>query len=336
MRFNPIPLITLCLFIGFSSLAQETSEYNLLLRSGAIVPEKNITPEKLNLFNNKAARAANKTLAVIQFEQIPTPAERQQLLQQGIELLDYIPNFAYTVTIDGSLSSDILNRFKARSVIELSAVQKMQPELAVGNFPSWSIKVAGMVDVWISFPKTFSFETVKNELQQKGFELISTEFIDYRIIALRVPVVRLGELALLPFIEYVQSIPGEATILNYNSMFLSRANMLKAPIALGGRNLNGQGVVVGVGEDGDIQTHIDFTGRLINRAGFQPKAHATHVAGTIGGAGILNELYAGFAPKATLLGQIFTQIFTHASTYVQDYCMVITSNSYGSVEKYLA
>jgi len=332
MRFNPIPLITLCLFIGFSSLAQETSEYNLLLRSGAIVPEKNITPEKLNLFNNKAARAANKTFAVIQFEQIPTPAERQQLLQQGIELLDYIPNYAYTVTIDGSLSSDILNRFKARSVIELSAVQKMQPELAVGNFPSWSIKVAGMVDVWISFPKTFSFESVKNELQQKGFELISTEFIDYRIIALRVPVVRLGELALLPFIEYVQSIPGEATILNYNSMFLSRANMLKAPIALGGRNLNGQGVVVGVGEDGDIQTHIDFTGRLINRAGFQPKAHATHVAGTIGGAGILNELYAGFAPKATLLGQIFTQIFTHAPTYVQDYGMVITNNSYGSVE----
>ena len=82
MRFNPIPLITLCLFIGFSSLARETSEYNLLLRSGASVPEKNITPEKLNLFNNKAARAANKTFAVIQFEQIPTPAERQQLLQQ--------------------------------------------------------------------------------------------------------------------------------------------------------------------------------------------------------------------------------------------------------------
>ena len=135
MRFNPIPLITLCLFIGFSSLAQETSEYNLLLRSGAIVPEKNITPEKLNLFNNKAARAANKTFAVIQFEQIPTPAERQQLLQQGIELLDYIPNFAYTVTIDGSLSSDILNRFKARSVIELSAVQKNAAGTGSGKFP---------------------------------------------------------------------------------------------------------------------------------------------------------------------------------------------------------
>ncbi len=332
MRFNPIPLITVCLLVSFSSLAQDDSRYNLLLKSGAVLPAKNITTEGLSLFSDQAARADNKTFAIIQFEEIPTSAERLQLSQSGIELLDYIPNNAYTVTISGSLNIDILNRVKARSVTELSAQQKMQPELALGNFPSWSVKVAGTVDVWISFPKTFSFETVKGELQEKGFEIISNEYKDYRIVALRVSVVRLGELALLPFIEYVQSAPGEATILNYNSMFLSRANMLKAPIAFGGSNLNGQGVVVGIGDNGDIQTHLDFTERLINRTGATPRGHASHVAGTIGGAGILNELYAGFAPKATLLGQVFTQIFTHAPTYVQDYGMVITNNSYGSVE----
>ncbi len=331
MRSNPIPLITLCLLVSFSSLAQTASRHSLFLKSGTIIPEKNIDTEGLRLFNNNASKAENKSFAVIQFEQIPTPAERLQLSQSGIELLDYIPDNAYTVTITGSLNSDVLNKVKARSVTNLTATQKMQPELAIGNFPAWSVKVAGTIDTWISFPKTFSFETVKNELLRKGFEIISTEHNDYRIIALRVAVQRLGELALLPFIEFVQAAPGEVVALNYNSMFLSRANMLKAPLAFGGRNLNGQGVVVGIGEDGDIQTHIDFTERLINRAGFIPKAHATHVSGTIGGAGILNELYAGYAPKSTLIGQIFTQIFTHAPAYVQDHGMVVTNNSYGSV-----
>ncbi len=331
MRSNPIPLITVCLLLSISSLAQTDTRFNLLLQSGTIIPEKNITAEKLDQFNRTAARTSGQTFAIIQFEQIPSANDRLQLSQQGIELLDYIPNNAYTVIISGSLTTDLLTQVKARSIINLSATQKMQPELAKGNYPSWAVKSQGTVNVWISFPKSFSFEKVQQELQSKNFEIISTLQKDYRIIALQVPATRLSELALLPFIEFVQAAPAEDKEINYNSMYASRANVLKAPIAFGGKNLNGQGVVVGVGDNGDIQTHLDFTGRIINRAGEAPFAHSTHVSGTIGGAGIIQELYAGIAPKSTLLSQVFSNIITYAPTYVQDNGMVITNNSYGSV-----
>lgn len=331
MRPNPIPVIAAMLFLSLSLTAQDDSRYNLLLKSGTYIPEKNIIAEKLYQFNRTASRTSGKTFAIIQFEQIPSEQQREQLSQQGIELLDYIPNNAYTVTISGSLTADLLTQVKARTVISLTATQKIQPELAKGNFPSWAVKSQGTVDVWISFPKTFSFETVQQELQSKNFEIISTQQKDYRVIALRVAVTRLSELALLPFIEFVQAAPAADQPINYNSMFASRANVLKAPLAAGGKNLNGQGVVVGVGDNGDIQTHLDFTGRIINRVGEAPFAHASHVAGTIGGAGIIHELYAGFAPKSTLLSQVFSNIITYAPTYVQDQGMVITNNSYGSV-----
>ena len=331
MKPNPIPVIAAMLFLSLSSAGQDGDRYNLLLKSGAFIPEKNIAAEKLDQFNRTAARTSGQTFAIIQFEQIPGANERLQLSQQGIELLDYIPNNAYTVTISGSLTTDLLSQVKARAVINLTVTQKIQPELAKGNFPSWAVKSQGTVDVWISFPKSFSFETVQQELQNKSFEIISTQHKGYRVIALRVAVTRLSELALLPFIEFVQSAPAEDKAINYNSMFASRANVLKAPLAVGGKNLNGQGVVVGIGDDGDVQTHLDFTGRLINRAGEIPRAHASHVAGTIGGAGIIQELYAGYAPKSTLIGQVFSNIITNAPTYVQDQGMVITNNSYGSV-----
>jgi hypothetical protein len=160
MRSNPIPLITVCLLLSLSSLAQPDSRFNVLLQSGNIIPEKNITAEKLEDFNRTAARTSGQTFAIIQFEQIPGPNERLQLSQQGIELLDYIPNNAYTVTISGTLTTALLTQVKARSVINLSANQKMQSELAKGNYPSWAVKSPGTIDVWISFPKSFSLETV--------------------------------------------------------------------------------------------------------------------------------------------------------------------------------
>src|SRR5258706_4980675 len=156
MKPNPIPVIAALLLLSVSLAAQADPRYNLLLKSGAFIPEKNITAEKLDQFNRTASRTSGQTFAIIQFEQIPGTNERRQLSQQGIELLDYIPNNAYTATISGSLTTDLLTRVKARAVINLSESQKMQPEL--GNFASWAVKVPGPIDVWITFPKTCSLE----------------------------------------------------------------------------------------------------------------------------------------------------------------------------------
>lgn len=331
MRIYPIPLIAAWLLSCITAAAQPDARYALLLKSGTEYPSKNINTSRIDSLNIRTARSGGKTFAIIQFEQLPTTAEKQSLLQAGIELLDYIPNNAYTVSISGSLSEITLQRVQARAIIEPTPQQKMQPQLARGLFPAHAIKTAGTIDLWISFPKSWLAAEVIQAIRRGNFDLINTDYQAYRVLGIRIAAFRLEELAASPWVEYVQAIPAPDRELNSNSMYASRASILRAPLSAGGRALDGQGVVIGVGDNGDIQSHIDFNGRLINRATDIMRAHATHVAGTIGGAGLIQELYTGYAPKATILSQYYSGIFTEAPAYVQDFGMVITNNSFGAV-----
>lgn len=331
MRIRPFILFMLLLAVAFRVSGQEDSRYTLLLSSGSFTPQKNVTEATIAAYNSGASRQAGISFAILQFEQRPSASERHLLLQNGITLLEYIPNNAWTATISGPLDISFLQRMKLRALLQPTARQKMQPALARGEFPAHAVNQPGTLDVWISFPQSVLYTTVIKELQRAGHTVQKSDFTAYRILSLRIAASRLEELAALPYVEYVQPAPAPDRELNYNSMFASRANVLKAPLAAGGRNLDGQGVVIGIGDNGDVQSHIDFTGRLINRAAEVMRAHATHVAGTVGGAGLIQELYAGFAPKSTLLAQFYAGVFSNAPAYVQDYGMVITNNSFGSV-----
>jgi hypothetical protein len=328
MKLNRLLLLSALLFVSSSLLAQ--TDYTIQLRNGFVQLQPNIKKAFIDSFNARAARFQQKTFAILQFELIPTEETKKMLSSNGIELLEYIPNNAYTVSISGSPSLVILEQAKARSFFQPSPEQKMESRLALGIIPPSAIKIAGTVDVWISFPKTFLSQDVINDLKELNVDVLSNQYQSYRILSLRIAANRLKEIAGLPFVEYIQSAPGADQILNFNSRYGSRANQLNASIADGGKGLNGEGVTVGIGDDADVQTHIDFAGRLINRS---PEAlgsgHGHHTTGTVAGAGNGNEQYRGYAPRATIVSQGFNGIILNAPTYVNDYGMVITNNSYG-------
>jgi len=200
-------------------------------------------------------------------------------------LLEYISGNAYTICITKNIDHTILQNAGARSILELSPEQKMHPAMAKGIFPSWAVRTPGMVDVWISFPRTVSFDEIKNYLRSGNIEITSTQYSKYNVIGLRIIRNRLNEVASIPFIEYMEPAPHGDQKLNYIAKQNSRGNVLNASIGVGGYNLKGDGVVVGVGDDADPQYHVDFTGRLID---FGPAGyfyHGTHVYGTVGGGG---------------------------------------------------
>ena len=303
----------------------------IFLRSGTLRLEQNITQRSLDSFSKTSPRFAGRFFAVLQFDHLPTAEEKTRLAASGIELLDYLPENAYTVSLSGSLSAKTLQGLRAKALFQLSPQQKMQEYFAKGQIPSWAVQVAGTVDVWLSFYQTLDAAVVLQQLQALNVDVLSTEHLSYRIVSLRMAANRIAEIAALPFVEYLQPAPPKDQPLNYNSRVGSRANVLNAAVANGGRGLNGEGVVVGHGDNADIQTHADFAGRLINRNASAFSAHGAHTAGTIAGAGNIQELYRGYAPKAVLLSQLFGSILDHAADYVHDYRMVITNNSYGNI-----
>lgn len=310
------------------AFSQNSSEYQLFLRNGTITPEKNISDETTGKFNLRTAAGEQKSLVVIQFEKIPDDAEKAQLKLEGIELLDYIPNNAYLATIQNAVKNTTLVKNSARSIITLSPEQKMHPDLSTGAFPAHAEKVEGMLDVWISFPKSFTYEEVKEELTAQQFEITSDVYKNYEILELRVAKNRLSELASLSVVKYIEAVPGENKNFNDKSEANSRANILNS-FSPAGYKLQGNGVVVGVGDDSNPSRHVDLKDKVINRAAIKGGSHGMHVMGTIAGSGIIAERYKGYAPKATLVTQYFSNIFTNATNYVKDFGMVITNNSYG-------
>jgi hypothetical protein len=329
MKLTRLPLLSSLLF--FSSVAFAQNNFSIAFRNGAVRPETNIRQSFIDSFNKRALRVNNKSFVVLQFEKLPTEDIRKTLSANGIELLDYVSANAYTASITGNLKTAGLQQAEVRSVVLLSPQQKMSAWLAQNKIPSWAVKSAGTVDVWISFPKTFSVEEVLDQLRQRNMEVTSITHQAYRILALRIASNQINELASQPFIDYIQPAPPASQPLNFNSRDGSRANVLNASIENGGRGLNGEGVVVGVGDNSAMQTHVDFTDRLISRAPIGDAGHGNHVGGTIGGAGTINELYRGYAPKAKIISQAFSDILTNAPVYVKDYGMVITNNSYGDI-----
>jgi len=174
MKFNPIPLLTTLFVLGIvsSTNAQkepiaEDARYRLHLLNADFVPAKNISADQLTVLNRRATRINKQSFTIIQFENIPSVQERELLKQSGVELLDYIPNNAYTATIKDSLSITLLKRVKARAVVDITPQQKMLPDMAKGIFPPHAIKIPGTVDLYITYPKSFTYEMVSDELKKK-------------------------------------------------------------------------------------------------------------------------------------------------------------------------
>ena len=233
-------LLSTLLFFSSSLFAQ-----TVFLRSGAVQPRLNINKEVVDSFNTAAKQTAGQRFAVIQFSHIPTIAERKMLAANGIELLEYLPENSYTVSIKKSLALNALQGVNAKAVFQLSPKQKMQDYFAKGILPAWAVKVEGTVDVWISFPKTLDAAAVIAQLKAANVEILSDQYKQYQILSLRIAANRITEIASLPFVEYIQPAPPKDQPLNYNSRVGSRANVLNVSVANGGKGLNGEGVVLG-------------------------------------------------------------------------------------------
>src|SRR6185436_5098704 len=107
---------------------------------------------------------------------LPVEGKKQQLAASGIQLLEYISGNAYTVCITKNIDVMVLQNAGAISILELTPEQKMHPAMAKGIFPSWAIKTPGMIDVWISFPKTISFDEIRTLLTEKNIAITSFDY----------------------------------------------------------------------------------------------------------------------------------------------------------------
>lgn len=320
--------ISAAILLLYSSVLRAQPNKAVLLRTGMLNFERGLRQSAIDSFNTRDLHYNHKAVFALQFSSIPSAASTRMLSENGIELLDYVGGNTYTASVKGQLTLPVLQLAGGLGFSRLSPRNKLEQGLTRGVIPFHAVKIAGTVDVWAGMVRTFSIAEIEQFLAEKNINIVGKEWSRFGQLTLRLAPERLEELAGYPFIHYVQPISPDPEYFNQSSRRITKANVLNAAITSGGRGLNGEGVTIGVGDDATILTQVDFSDRVIDRTTFGG-THGIHVNGTAAGAGIVNELYRGFAPKARIVNDQQSGILYNTFMYYPDFNMIATNNSYG-------
>lgn len=306
--------------------AQELKDYSIVLQSGKFVPEENSMDLAGDLGFPPKNPLIDKIYTTIQFRTLPDERMKAQLKQAGIELLDYIPNMAYTATLSNRVIMADFSKFPIRSIFVLKKAQKTIPDLLAKKVPSYAVKQAGFADVDIVLYEPLSMEKVSASFTATGATILRDVPV-FRMMTVRVPIDNLPQLVALPFVQWAEFIPPPNVPENLPGRTLHRASILNDGV----RNLKGDGMNIGVWDEIASQ-HLDFSpaGRLINVETGAAGSHGTHVSGTIGSRGLINPLARGMAPNATIYSYdgFNNDVQVEMSTAIPAFTLISSNHSY--------
>ncbi|MCB0569184.1 MAG: S8 family serine peptidase [Phaeodactylibacter sp.] len=254
---------------------------------------------------------------VIQFETLPTQAERAALLLQGVVLLDYLPRYAYLARAPQWIPA---SHYTARAVFPLPSLYKLSRKLAgeLEAAPTGSIKLRVLPMPGIAPQK------LAEVLLEAGFPV---ENADAFSVLLDTRKEDIGRLAALPALYFLETAPPEPSPEGEQANALMRSNWAsQSP----GSNYDGSGVTIGIADDGTV-SHADKKGRVINMSSYNWGTHGDMTTGIAIGCGNIDPRAAGLAPAATVQLSLISGYphIQNAVQYYQQYQTITTSTSYG-------
>ena len=319
-------LFTCCLAICSGLIYAQNNGQPVRFKNGNFITGNNLTSQNFNKENIASALSGNSYYVLVQFSQLPSAVAQAGLKQVGIELGAYIPGNAYLASIKKDLDFSLASKFGVVSVNAIPSTYKMDKALL--SYQPSNAK-ADQKNFAISYYPSAGKTMVEEALRRLGAVVVPTKFTGAPVIFIEPAKNIINAIAALPVVSYINLQTLTDKTLNYKGIALHGLSALLSP---SGRQLSGKNITVGVGDNAEITTHVDFTGRVINRVFAVPSFHGIHTSGTVGGAGILDSKNHGMAPKATIVSQWFSDIITNTPTYVTDYNMIATNNSYTSAD----
>ena len=259
------------------------------------------------LSNSTWAEAASDTLAIIQFSGPLSLADRDRLTASGVQLREYLPDYAYLVqgTSDQLSAAARLPNIYARTAFVLA--DKLSPALLSAVQHSQPIAGALRITGWPNDTGELDRDLQALNLKRSGVTLAGEA--------------ALLSIARLPSVRWIEFDTRPRLLNDY------ARNIMQVDPAWTNYGLFGSNQLVAVADSGldtgDFGTlSADFAGRIsathvLSSGGDWGDnfGHGTHVAGSIAGAGVLSganpaqHLYtgsfAGVAPEAHLDIQAF-------------------------------
>ncbi len=318
-KFSSILLSAYLLCITIAHAQSSLPSHTIHLKSGVISTISN-SAEWINNRGNKTS--AEQVL--LHFDKKPNSTSLDSLSRAGITVLDYIPDNTY-VAIVSQLSD------RAKRALSLSySITPMLPEWKADKY-LWQSVTTGNLKLVVSIYSVVGKQELQDLVRSLDGQLLAGDMEDYGYYNIDIAAQKLRNLAGWYGIRSI-SMRTKPVLLDRQSIPAVKGNNAIAPFLLGGYNLNGDSVTIGVGDNTSGIFHTDMVDRITNYNPAPMTNHGIHINGIAGGAAILDPLAISMTPKVKLLNFFFSSLLPATGTMLAQHNMTITNNSYTIAE----
>lgn len=280
---------------------------------------------KVITHNNVSAWTAQQhkypVQVLVQFAQLPSSAQRQLLTNSGVDVYQYIPDNAFVAVVNKQVGAIALQNAGIIYVADVNPGWKMGQSVAEQK--------GEVLELNVSFLPTLHEDEAISFLSSLGATIISNRIEAMGYCNVSIAKEQLNTLTAWYGVSYVDVYSPDQP-LNLDTKGMYRGKIASAPLALGGYNLTGKGVTVGVGDNTSGVWHVDLRDRILNFNARGYTNHGVHINGITGGAGIADPKGEGMATGARLTNHFFSDVLQATPEFSQLYNMVVTNNSYSS------
>lgn len=269
--------------------------------------------------NTSNFRFDNTDYLVVQ----PKNNSSSYLTENGFNVESYLGDGCYLITTAATNTKSILQSIQTSKIGYISFDSKIDETLNSSASPaSVSVLYASSVN-----------ENMLNEIvQQIGISIIHNDK-KYHHFSAYANAKQLSDLVKYPFIYFITKYYPVKNPLIYDGSVMLGARQIQEPQPYG-YNLKGEGINVGIWDEGAVGYHVDLPlnkniviDKQNNNLAYM--YHPTEVAGCIGGSGNLFHTRKGIAPECNMyywdvLNDIVQEVETGKSTYAID----ISNHSY--------
>ncbi|MGB0882313.1 MAG: S8 family serine peptidase [Vicingaceae bacterium] len=290
-------LFILSIFISISLGAQ--NNLSLKLKTGNVKLNNNI--EKFIVSPDFTANelVSNRYYRIVQFSEIPTSTQKKVLKEEGITLLNYLPDNAFYASININADLQQLKLYKAIAVSKVLPDLKLNNVLASQKYPHWALFSDDLIEINAVYYSNINESFILNKLKSNGIKVLMSNVSN--VVRFRVKMEDLQRIYQFPEFYYFEEkdMPGKPE--GIEDRTAHRSNVLATNYD-GGLKFDGTGVTVMLQDNSTLDEHIDYKGRFDNDVtATQSGDHGEHTGGIIAGAGNLDPKGRGMAHGADVL-----------------------------------
>ncbi|PMB22349.1 hypothetical protein CEN47_19995 [Fischerella thermalis CCMEE 5319] len=283
---------------------------------------------KTQIWSEKPDELVNgKFYRLVIFSQIPDQKAIDEIKSLGINFLEYVPRNAYIISVKSGSRIQKLFQYGAVVITPVPYELKVSREVYFNEFPTYTFVTDKLIESVIVPFRDLPVGLFEAMISEKVHRIIRVNQQNQLIEAI-ISTEDIPALAALPGVMFIQQAepPGEPENKfareNHRVQNVNHGRLIPS-------GYTGEGVVVGIGDDGAIGPHADYKGRLQ-----QPFAtastgnHGDHVAGTVFGAGNVNPQGMGMAPGAEVFYRTYPGNLQNIITDYNQHNVRITNSSY--------